>query len=101
MANTIIEKGNFYSLEDIDSDWSALAEVTNWEAVKFFPGAIDDILVIKEEDASGPVIAKLISHDGEGRIDREMSSASRPFLDFSDCTLTAGSIVTFIKKITS
>jgi len=95
------KSGNFLTLENIDEDWLAPNAVRNWEAVKFFPGAVGDYLLIREGSDAGPVITRLISYDGEGRIDREFSSASQPYLDYDNSQLSAGSIVTFVKKITS
>jgi hypothetical protein len=100
-APTIKEKGNFLGIENITEDYTVPANVTNWEAVKFFPGAVGDKLVVKEQDDTGPVISELISYDGEGRIDRELGSSSTPFIDESACILSAGAKVCFIKKITS
>ncbi len=98
---TVKPSGNFLGIEDITEDYTVPTNVNNWEAVKFFPGAIGDKLTLKEQDDTGPVISELISYDGEGRIDRELSSRSTPFIDYSECVFSAGAKVCFIKKITS
>lgn len=98
---TIKSSGNFLGIEDITEDYAVPTNVNNWEAVKFFPGDVGDKLVITEGDDTGPIISELISYDGEGRIDRELSSSSSPYIDYSLCTFSAGAKACFIKKITS
>lgn len=91
----------FVEVSNIAADWLFSADITgnpSFKSVKFFPGAADDVLVIKEGSETGPTFCKLVSGDGEGRIDRDISDASKPFIDYSDSDLSAGALVVFVLK---
>ena len=67
------------------------------EAVLFFPGAANDILVLRDTAAdTGPRIASIQSLDGEPRMLPLRGVKIKPVIDYSDCTLSAGAFVVFI-----
>ena len=99
MANTVKTEGCMVEVSAIDSDY-APAEVWRLHSIKFYPGATDDIVKIFNDDAAGIESCRLLSADGEPRIEYMGGERYSPFLDFSASTLTAGSKVVFIKKTT-
>ena len=108
MANTVAFVDNMIMLSALDSDWS-LADMAAYgmspqsgvriAAVKFFPGAANDILVLEHLTDTGGRMCKLKSVDGEPRIDESFpNNPVRPYLDYSDCTISSGGAVTIILK---
>ena len=108
-ANTVNDTGTVgrvIELSSIDSDFSLVARAgyTQYatggapiEMVLFFPGAANDILVLRDTTAdTGPIITKMKSLDGEPRVMYFRGTKIKPVLDYSDSTLTAGSLVIFI-----
>lgn len=88
--NTITSGPGSIEISSIDSDWTA---GTNYsiQAFIFIPGAAGDIMVIKSVIDTGPELTRMISSDGESRITYFDGIRLKPMLDFSACTLTAGS----------
>ena len=96
---TVNKLRHFVEVSSIAADWAFkinVPGVVTFKAVKFFPGDAGDELVIKEGSATGPLTVRLKSSDGDGRLDREVSAISNPFIDYSECTFTAGAVVLFI-----
>ena len=91
MANTITTKNRVIELSAIDADWDG--GKMNIASISFHPGAADDVLVIKEGSDSGPAIVRIKPFDVQGvEIDLKGMEYS-PFLDVSDCNITAGGTV--------
>ena len=95
----IIKKLRHYvEVQNIVADFNfkvSVPGVVTFEAIKFFPGAPGDKLVVREGSPSGPVVVLLQSNDGEGRIDRDVAYMSAPYIYLTECTLTAGGLVVF------
>lgn len=109
-ANTVNDTGTVgrvVEVSGIDSNFDLVARAgyTQYataggaplEMVLFFPGAANDILVIRDTVAdTGPIIAKMKSLDGEPRIMYFRGAKVKPVMDYSDCTLSSGALVIFI-----
>lgn len=91
-ANTVQYSFPVINISAIDSDWND-TESRRVQYIIFVPGSANDILVIKQASATGPEIARMKSADGEPRIAIVGGSEIDMFLDYSDCTLNAGSKV--------
>ena len=64
-------------------------------AILFWPGATDDILIIKQATTSGDVIVQMKSADGEHKAFYPKGAQMIPYIDYTNSTLSAGSIVVF------
>ena len=64
--------------------------------IKFFAGADDDLLVVRDGSATGPRITSLLAGDGEGRVDMTVPITMQPYIVFSECVLSAGHFVSFV-----
>jgi len=73
----------------MDSDYDATEDIPI-VSIKLFPGAANDILIVKNGSDTGPTICKLESTDGEPRVEYFFGSYWQPYIDFSECTLSAG-----------
>lgn len=95
-----IRKGHYITVSNIDGDWSYAANTNNptdkFKAIKWFPGAGDDKLTVKETSDTGPTVTVLLSGDGEGRVDPKVGELSKPLIDFSECVISAGAKATFV-----
>ena len=95
MANEI-KKGGSIEVNTIAADWDYGAVYTNGKNPKicsltFIPGADSDKIVVKDGSDSGPVIFRAScasAHDEKIKYFHGMKS--RPYVDFGDCTLSAG-----------
>ena len=101
-GNTVTRFENVIEISAMDSDWSWSSIVSHPKgikilAIKFFPGAAEDYVVIRNGSDTGPKITKIESQDGEPRVDLSLSgSYFKPVIDFGDCSLTAGASVVII-----
>jgi hypothetical protein len=91
-VNTVSFAHPVINISSIDSDWND-TEGRKVQYIIFHPGASDDILVIEQASATGPEIVRMKSSDGEPRVAYLGGTKVDMFLDFSDCTLTAGAKV--------
>jgi hypothetical protein len=70
------------------------------KAIKFFPSAANDILVVRSRIASGPIIAKMKDTTGGGSADVSFGEGlwCFPYIHLADCTYNtpANVIVMFI-----
>lgn len=108
-ANTVTDTGSVgrvVQVSAMDSDFDLVAQTgyiqyattggVPIELILFYPGAANDILVIKDTAATGPVVATMKSVDAEPRVLYFRGAKIKPYLDYSECTLTSGAFVTFI-----
>lgn len=89
---TVTKSGNVKNITVIDVDWDQ-GQVYPLESIQFVPGAGGDCLVVKEGSASGAVIfyAKApATLDGNMFVKYFNGQNHRPYIDFSDCTLSSG-----------
>ena len=95
MANTIVTTNRTIEVSNIDSDYMMNTGI-NVESVIFLPGAIDDIVIIIENNINGnnPTKVLLQSGDGEPRVWYTNQRLRLGFV-FTDGTFTAGAIVIF------
>ncbi len=103
-ANTITPTGNFVTIEDIDSDWSWSDQFPNYPRVfligiQFNPGAADDQCVIKEGSDTGSDIMDVTAESAYDERYKPVGVESRPVLDYSAGTYSAGSKVIFTFKL--
>jgi hypothetical protein len=109
-TNTVNSTGGRQVLQvsAMDSDFNMVAQTGYTQyadggvpivVILFYPGAADDILVVKQQSASGPIITKLKSTDGEPRVMPLYGSRVKPYIDYSECTLSSGAFVVFIVEI--
>lgn len=105
-ANTVNTRGgkSVIQVSAMDSDFNLVAQTgfTNHEpagapiiAIFFYPGAANDVLVVEQQNDAGPVIAKMKSLDGEPRVMYFQGAKLKPYIDYSDCTLSSGAFVVF------
>jgi hypothetical protein len=100
------EKGHEITISEISADWawssywasgSALTTGIYIKAIKFFPGAAGDKLLVTDTTDAGAVISFIQSSDGEPRVDTAWANLpEKPYIDFSGCTLSAGHKVTIM-----
>ncbi len=88
MANTVNTRGMWTEVSAMDSDYDA-GEDFPIMSIKLLPGQANDILIVKNGSATGPKVCKLESTDGEPRIEYFFGSYFQPYIDYSDCTLSA------------
>ena len=98
MAITIEDQG-FIDITSISADWDYASEVAAYprekegpiiDLILFAPGAANDRLVIKNGDASGPVVFKATATTTDERVVYYHGKRMRPFIDYSECTLSTG-----------
>ena len=92
MANTVTTDGRCITLSAIDSDYD-MAYQKRILSIQFVPGAADDVITILGGSATGPIRYYDISGDGEPRIKYFFGVYMQVFLDYSECTLSANSLV--------
>ena len=108
-ANTTTEAGRFISITGLDADWYLSLDMPHRQtsglkvlSVKFFPSAVNDILVIRNS-ASGTTTAAfacvLKSVDGEPRKDTFQGKPWFPMIDVSYCTFSSASGATVIFEV--
>jgi len=94
---TRVQTGNFIELTVIAADVEPSDIFTNDQEhkikrIEFVAGANNDILVVKQGSATGATIVTLATPDVE-IVDRvffdDGGQWMLPYIDFSDCTLTA------------
>lgn len=98
MSATTVVDGTFIDITGVDENWdfavdafSGYAEVgPRIDFIHFDPGAADDELYVRKDDASGAVIFHVKCQDlydqRRGYFDRQRF---KPFIKFSECTLSA------------
>ena len=102
MANTIVgPKNKTIEIGTISEDWS-YTSLFDWgmrlEQIEFIPGAGGEYVVIKEGDASGPVMSRLESTTEDPVKDDAFSGSKRlPFLDYSACSVASGGAKVIIR----
>lgn len=100
MSNTTTIKGNVIVVTGLDADWDGMAECTDLlyyqnlggmkvASIRFDPSAQNDLMVLKEGSAAGPVIFK---RKAASAYDNEpiyyAGRRMRPYIDISECTLS-------------
>lgn len=100
MPNTTKFSGKFIQITGLDADWDWAVECTDLKdavnlgglkvsSIRFDPSAQDDIMVIKEVNASGAVLFYRKAEDVYSNDPiRYNGGRMRPFLDIGDCTFT-------------
>jgi len=82
----------------IAADWDYIASkppfwpnLPRIASIQFDPGAAADVLIVKDGSDAGPVRCSLGPVDGQGdqRIKYFFGARFIPYIDFSDCTLSA------------
>ena len=103
-AATETEQGDTVTLSSIAADWTWSGNCrmygggrgTRLNYILWSPGSADDVLVIKEQSPSGPQMFYGWAVD---RTDQHIiyyhGSRKRPVIDYSECTLSTGSLVIF------
>ena len=101
-GNTVTSFESCIQVSAMDGDWLWSTITTNpkgmkIKAIKFYPGATGDILIIKNGSDSGPTMLKLESLDAEPRWDPSFAGGYfKPVIDYGDCTLSSGASIVFI-----
>ena len=98
MANTVEETTQQILLSAIDSNWD-YGERTFLQSIVAQPGAAGDKFSIRDGSATGPLlIPNSTSLAGEAfQVTWPRGLRVKPFLVFSECTLSAGAKVWFNK----
>ena len=65
------------------------------KSVLFYPGATNDIIIIKQGSDSGDVVCQMKSADGEHKVVEMHGAQMTPYIDHTNSTLSAGSLVIF------
>ncbi len=101
---TFARSGNFFNVSAIAADvnsWEIFRHKTpaivKVKRIEFIAGANANVLVIRETNGSGPEITRLGCPDAvqPDRCYFEGGQYMEPFIDFGDCTLSAGHKVIF------
>ena len=101
-ANTVNSFESCVQVSAMDEDWLWSTITTNpkgmkIKAIKFYPGAAGDVLIIKNGSDSGPSMLKLESADGEPRWDPSFAGGYfKPVIDYGECRLSSGASIVFI-----
>ena len=99
MANTVTRNGPIIALSAMDSDWDWLDTLTgtsyasgvNLMSIQFQPGAADDILIVRNASLTGaPIVAWKCADEYDYKVYYCHGTKYKPYIDFSECTLTAG-----------
>lgn len=86
------KEAGLYELTNIDSDWTMAKSPINY--ILFYPGGVNDRLVLKNGSDTGPALMRVTSFDGGARIIYMDHKVCTPMLDFSECSLSPGASVT-------
>ena len=101
---TIVKNENFISITSISDDvtteqiFNNNGQAVRIRSITLIAGDADDILRVEWNGASGAVICQLYGY-GAGipstRVfgDNQYGQSMKPFIDYTDCTLSAGHIV--------
>ena len=100
MANTVVRSEyKAVTISAMDSDWTWTDTFTEdgrakgiplW-CVEFTPGAVNDVLVMQDTDANGShIFPSNELADAKPQIKYYGGQVHRPFIDFSESTLSAG-----------
>ena len=96
---TAIELNGCLDITSIDADWDyASGKPSHWAerprllSIEFHPGSASDRMVIKESEEGGPqrFDSGEVDSSSDSRIKYFHGVRVRPFIDFSECTLSAG-----------
>ncbi len=98
MANDVLERSGKLEITGINADWDYKAsKPDSWPdnprltSIKFNPGAASDALLVKERDDTGPEAFYCSCADvNDQRIEYYHGGRCIPYIDFGDCTLSAG-----------
>lgn len=93
MANLVESNGKF-EINSIAADYDYESSII-CKAIVFIPGAASDAISIKDVDDTG-VKLYILSTDGEPRVLPMYLTKIVPYIDFSECTLSAGHRVVFL-----
>ncbi len=103
MANTVnntIENGRIgVEITAMDSDYDYGTDL-KIQAIKLYPGAADDELVVFDQSTSGVEMCRLKSSDGEPRVEYFHGNIWHPYIDYSACTLSANHKVVIVQDRT-
>ncbi len=94
MATTETRTPNQLTVSGVDADWTA-DNYMHLHSITFKPGAANDVLSLKEGTDAGPEIFPSLPTDAEPRTFYCGGMRSKPMIDLSACTLTAGAKVIF------
>ena len=95
MANTINTSNPVVNITVVDEDWTG--EQRPLQSIQFNPAASGDVLVVKDGDASGPVIFKTTADGASDEVIKYFHGVSfKPFIDFSACTVSSSLFVIVI-----
>lgn len=103
MANTV---NNTIPNDRLGVEISAMDEDYNYgsdlrvQSIKFYPGAADDELVVFDKSTSGVEMCRLVSSDGEPRIEYFHGNIWHPYIDYSACTLSSNHKVVIVRDRT-
>ena len=93
---TEVKEGLSVEVNTIVADWdwgvsgSTLDKNPKLAAITFVPGAADDVLVVKDGSDAGPVIMMATCLTTDEKVQYFHGARKRPYVDFGDCTFTAG-----------
>jgi hypothetical protein len=91
-TETYSVKSEVLTLSAIDSNWTDSA-YKNVDSVVFYPGAASDIVYVRADSTSGPIVAPLQSTDGDPRIMYFFGKKIKLSILYSECTISAGGVV--------
>lgn len=99
---TELELNGVLEITSIAADWDYRAsKPSNWPdhpriaSIQFDPGAADDVLLIKEQSDGGPQrFFSRCENTYDQRIKYFHGARVMPYIDFSECTLSANHKVT-------
>jgi len=90
MANTVTTEGHFIEVSAMDSDYD-FGEFSRISSIQFNPGAAGDTLVVKNGSATGPkMFYAVCTGTDDQRIIYYFGTRCRPYIDYSECTLSVG-----------
>ena len=99
--STELEKNGILEVSGIAANWDYKAsKPTGWPAkprlvsIKFVPGAANDKLVVREQEAGGPrIVSWLCENTYDQRVEYYHGTIQIPFVLFSECTLSSGHLM--------
>ena len=100
MANTIVKKLPYsvqVTLNDVDFVWATQGDPEDenppLQSITFVPGANDDMLIVRDGSASGPIIFHGLCLNTDEKIQYYYGSRKRIYIDESECVHNAGHTV--------